>query len=263
MMMKMLFFFENFMWRFCNCAVQTVGGRWVSISLQHWTMPSSWAIQLSSWPIWAGQLAPSASLEVASSRSTTTACWAVFMRLVESATFDTATLLVTSMVTKKTIQPKCFFSSSFKANLAHSPIPIESCLILVSQSFMGVVLQTCNKAIETVAWFCVSNILKERKELQIIFPHAIVHCWWKHYCNKTKVSTRIGSSFFQPCLWRRKGGLEIKSSSFISDEAGCLPVSLWAVLFSRSRHVQSNMVCAVLQLEHCKYWNHHSGWSSP
>jgi hypothetical protein len=64
-------------------------------------------------------------------------------------------------------------------------------------------------------------------------------------------------------LWRRKGGLEIKSSSFISDEAGCLPVSLWAVLFSRSRHVQSNMVCAVLQLEHCKYWNHHSGWSSP
>jgi hypothetical protein len=98
------------------------------------------------------------------------------MRLVESATFDTATLLVTSMVTKKTIQPKCFFSSSFKANLAHSPIPIESCLILVSQSFMGVVLQTCNKAIETVAWFCVSNILKERKELQIIFPHAIVHC---------------------------------------------------------------------------------------
>jgi hypothetical protein len=56
----------------------------------------------------------------------------------------------------------------------------------VSQSFMVVVLQTCTKAIETIAWFCVSNILKQRKGLQIMFPHAIVHCWLKHYCNKNK-----------------------------------------------------------------------------
>jgi hypothetical protein len=131
---------------------------------------------------------------------------------------------------------------------------------------MGVVLQTCTKGIETIAWFFVSNILKERKELQIMFPHAVVHCWWKYYCNKTKGSPRIRSSFFQPCLWRRKGGLEIKSSSvqlrrncMISDEAGCLPVFfLGCAFFKVAACTEQHGLCSTstwaLQILEPSFW---------